>query len=342
MSQNSWYSIAINYINKLIYGLFLNKKKKKLFIVEKKIILDIEEKTKYAELNDAEKKQLKLKLNYIFEFCKDFNKVYENFIGNLFSLASVTNFIKFLKESSIYKEKLLKHIFKSIIATAFFIYTISRPVYICEDKSLTESFANCSCVYNNNIKIMNIKIYNNNITIYNKNTSNTSYNMIKYNIFYLNNNNITRNNKSINNNNNITYYINYNINNSIINISNINNSTNIYTNNNFWYCQYGKCQVKIINFNTVKFFKIIYFIFFDLFIIAYKFQFFITFKKFEIDDNWLRLYQIVEFVILSGIFLLNYFNTKKCAQLTDNLFSRESRIELGELFLTILLNRIFY
>ena len=39
MSQNSWYSIAINYINKLLYGLFLNKKK--LFKVENNIEFDL-------------------------------------------------------------------------------------------------------------------------------------------------------------------------------------------------------------------------------------------------------------------------------------------------------------
>ena len=112
--------------------------------------------------------------------------------------------VEFLKGRLIYKISFIEHIFKSIITIAFFIYTIWGPAYICEDKSLTESFANYSLVYNNNINILDIKIYNNNINEIDIKIYNNDHNTIDINIY---NNNITTYNENISNRLNIFYIL---------------------------------------------------------------------------------------------------------------------------------------
>ena len=93
-------------------------------------------------------------------------------------------------------------------------------------------------------------------------------------------------------------------------------------------------------FDETKLWKIVYFLFHDLFLIFYKFL--IWFKKLQINNELLILYQLAEYAIFLGIFLSDYTNIKKYNKINSNLFSKYI-IELGELICSIcsiLLNRI--
>ena len=330
MEKNKWLWQFFKFIIDFYFDLFL-KKKKNLFKEEKPITNNSFRDKTYNQLTKNQKELFKSRIQYIFDCFDDFQPIFIEFENKGNTIANLDSFIIFVKKSKKYKKVMIMHILKSIIKIAFFIYSIWGSIYICEDKS----FTNCTCSYNDTTNTINISIYNNNITIFNRNNSNT----INYNSFYYFN---KTSNESIDNNN-FTYYINYFINNNIINISNNNSKYKNTINNNYWYCQYGKCNVNKILFNMTKILKLIYFVGFDLFLIVYIFIFLFIFKKvIQLKDDWLIIYQLFGHILLIGIFLSNLFDTKKCVKVNGNLFNKDNEIDLIYLILDIILSGYLY
>ena len=74
---------------------------------------------------------------------------------------------------------------------------------------------------------------------------------------------------------------------SIINNTYIDNSYSMYNsfhkdlfnNYSYWPCKLGKCKVEKIKFGKIKILRVVYFIFFDLPLIAHGIYFLLTFKN---------------------------------------------------------------
>jgi hypothetical protein len=250
------------------------------------------------------------------DFYDGFTKVFDNYCLNNNSIAERNSFIKKLKKTRIYKEFTIIFIIISFTKIALFIYSIITNEYRCQEKS----FTNCSCSYNNRENIINNNIYND-IDYVNRNINITIYNNL-----YLFNKTY---NGSISNN--ISYYIYYDVKNNAMNNEN---------KTNFWFCRYGKCYVKEIKFSLFKALKLLYFIVFDLPLIIYKLQFLFTFKKIQLNDNFLVIHQIIEYIISFCLFFLNYKDNEKCIKIEGDIFSKNNEIDYILLIADIILNKI--
>ena len=328
--EEGWLETLLHVLQNIYYKFFLSDKKKDLFKKENIPKIDWDkEHTTYNMLNDNQKVIFKSWIQNILDFYDGFTKVYDNYCfkkGNL--VASRNSFIGHLKGTRIYKEFMIIFIIISFTKISLFIYSIITNEYRCQEKS----FTNCSCSYNNRENIINNYIYND-IDYFNRNKT---LNITNYNNLYLFNNTY---NGSISNN--ISYYIYYNIEKNAMNISNYILKNDDYENKtNFWFCRYGKCYVKKIKFSLFKAFKLLYFIVFDLPLIIYKLQFLFTFKKIQLNDNFLVSHQIIEYIISFCLFFLNYTDNEKCMKIEGNIFNKNNKIDYIILIVDIILNKI--
>ena len=317
--EESWLETLLHILQNIYYKLLLSKKKKDLFKKENDLSIDWDkENTAYVLLNDNQKITFKSWIQNILDFYDGFTKVFDNYCLNNNSIAHRNSFIRKLKETRIYKEFTIIFIIISFTKISLFIYSIITNEYRCQEKS----FTNCSCSYNNRENFINNNIYND-IDYVNRNKT---INITNYNNLYLFNKTY---NGSINNN--ISYYIYYNVKNNAMNNEN---------KTNFWFCRYGKCYVKEIKFSLFKALKLLYFIVFDLPLIIYKLQFLFTFKKIQLNDNFLVIHQIIEYIISFCLFFLNYKNNEKCIKIEGDIFSKNNEIDYILLIADIILNKI--
>jgi len=95
-------------------------------------------------------------------------------------------------------------------------------------------------------------------------------------------------------------------------IINTNKTNHHILNNAFWYCKFGKCQVKIQNWSWTKIFIICHFVIFYGLIIFYKYILLFTFKKLEINIWALVTIKIVKILVLLFKLKLDYEDDKTC------------------------------
>ena len=134
------------------------------------------------------------------------------------------------------------------------------------------------------------------------------------------------------------------INNTYIDNSySINNSfhKDLFNNYSYWPCKLGKCKVEKIKFGKIKILRVVYFIFFDLPLIAHGIYFLFTFKKFEFKKSHIILYQLAEYIVLLIIFIINLIDTQSCFYSDDDpkIFYKENIKNYN--LLLILFDKIF-
>ena len=108
----------------------------------------------------------------------------------------------------------------------------------------------------------------------------------------------------------------------------------------FGFVDMVNVMLKKLNFCLFKALKLLYFIVFDLPLIIYKLQFLFTFKKIQLNDNFLVIHQIIEYIISFCLFFLNYKNNEKCIKIEGDIFSKNNEIDYILLIADIILNKI--
>ena len=107
-------------------------------------------------------------------------------------------------------------------------------------------------------------------------------------------------------------------NNTMTNNTFINNS---YSNNNsfdndlpnnysYWYCDKGKCKVDKVKYGKIKILRVVYFVFFDIPLIAHGIYFLKSFKKLEFKKKYIISYQAAEYIFLLRMFFFNFRDTQ--------------------------------